>query len=187
LGRSAGFTLVEVLMVMVIVGVTAAVILPRVRFDNARVISAIRAVDLAIAVAQRDAVSRQHNTLVVFDTVNSQLRVVWDANSNGRADAGEKARITAMPEQVRFARPSAVPRVTSSIDTPGSGLVNPLGPQVVMQRSGSADRRLTMYLTTVRSMREMTLTPEVRAVQILRASGRSSWLTWDGRVWRRGR
>ncbi len=174
-------------MVLVIVGVTAAVILPRVRFDNARVISAIRAVDLAIAVAQRDAVSRQHNTLVVFDTVNSQVRVVWDANSNGRADGGEKARITALPEQVRFGRPSAVPSVTNAIDTPGSGILNPLGPQIVMLRSGSADRRLTIYLTTIRSLREMTLTPEVRAVQVLRASGRSSWLTWDGLLWRRGR
>ncbi len=184
---ATGFTLIEILMVIVIVGITAAMVLPRVRFDNARVISALRAVDLAMAVAQRDAVSRQHNALVVFDTINSQLRVTWDANSNGVADAGEKSRITVLPEQVRFARPTAVPAVTSAADTPGSGIQNTLGPQVIMQRSGSADRHLTMYLTTERSLKGMTPTPDVRALQVLRASGRTSWLTWNGTTWRRGK
>ncbi|MFN9202273.1 MAG: Tfp pilus assembly protein FimT/FimU, partial [Gemmatimonas sp.] len=63
--RRRAFSLIEVMLVMAMSGILAAITVPKLRFDNARVETAARAIDLAIMAAQRDAVSRQHNVLVV--------------------------------------------------------------------------------------------------------------------------
>ncbi|MFN9202727.1 MAG: Tfp pilus assembly protein FimT/FimU, partial [Gemmatimonas sp.] len=63
--RRRAFSLIEVMLVMAMIGILAAITVPKLRFDNARVETAARAIDLAIMAAQRDAVSRQHNVLVV--------------------------------------------------------------------------------------------------------------------------
>ncbi|MFO0093958.1 MAG: Tfp pilus assembly protein FimT/FimU, partial [Gemmatimonadaceae bacterium] len=76
--RRRAFSLIEVMLVMAMIGILAAITVPKLRFDNARVETAARAIDLAIMAAQRDAVSRQHNVLVVFDTAARALRTVWD-------------------------------------------------------------------------------------------------------------
>jgi type II secretory pathway pseudopilin PulG len=108
--------MIELLLVIAIIGITATFVLPRVRFDNTRVDTAARTIDLVLMAAQRDAVSRQHNVLVVFDTSAGMLRTVWDANQNQGECAGGRQHIGA-GGGTGYARPHAA-RAALRIDGP---------------------------------------------------------------------
>jgi prepilin-type N-terminal cleavage/methylation domain-containing protein len=181
----AGFSTIELLLVIVIIGIVAAFTLPRVRFDNARVDTAARTIDLVLMAAQRDAVSRQHNVLVVFDTASRMLRTVWDANQNRVADDTEHERLAPLPAQIVVARPPGVAALAGDSTSALAGVPHARGPVLLVQRSGSTDRAATFYITTVRSLRPDEETREVRAVQVSRATGRSAWFAWNGNRWRR--
>jgi prepilin-type N-terminal cleavage/methylation domain-containing protein len=73
--RSArrAFTLVEILAVVVILGIAAALILPQIsNRDDLRGISIARAIMADLAYAQSRAVSTQKSTYVRFDTTNNK-------------------------------------------------------------------------------------------------------------------
>ncbi|MCZ8204001.1 type II secretion system protein [Gemmatimonas sp.] len=180
-----GFSMIEILLVIAIIGITATLVLPRVRFDNARVDTAARTIDLVIMAAQRDAVSRQHNVLVVFDTAGGILRTVWDANQNQRAEDSERTRVSPLPDQIEVARPPGVSALAGDSTSALAGVPDDRGPMLLVQRSGSTDRAATFYLTTTRSMLPDETVREVRAVQVSRATGRSAWYTWTGSQWKR--
>ncbi|MCC6430222.1 MAG: prepilin-type N-terminal cleavage/methylation domain-containing protein, partial [Gemmatimonadaceae bacterium] len=88
----AGFTVVELVMVLIIIGIMAATVMPKIRLDNTAVDTAVRSVNMSLMVAQREAVSRQHNVLLVIDTAHHTARTIWDANNNGLEDTGERTR-----------------------------------------------------------------------------------------------
>jgi prepilin-type N-terminal cleavage/methylation domain-containing protein len=181
----AGFSTIELLLVIVIIGIVAAFTLPRMRFDNARVDTAARTIDLVLMAAQRDAVSRQHNVLVVFDTASRMMRTVWDANENRIADDTERERFAPLPDQIVFTRPPGVTALAGDSTSALAGVPHARGPVLLLQRSGSTDRAATFYITTIRSLRPAETVREVRAVQVSRATGRSAWFAWSGSRWRR--
>ena len=172
-------------MVMVIIGVLAALVLPKVRVDNAQVDAAARSIGMTLMAAQRDASSRQHNVLVVFDTASHLIRTVWDANNNGRYDGTERTRLFLLPDRVEFGRPPSVPALAGATDPVSTMQRSSRGPFLVMQRNGAVDRAVTLYLSTIRSIRGGR-DVEARAVMVARATGRPSWYAWTGTRWRRG-
>jgi len=170
-------------MVVTIVGIVAAFALPKVRFDNSRVDSAARTLGIALMVAQRDAASRQHNVLLVFDTAAASITAVWDANNNGRKDAGEHTRPFPLPATVLLGRPSSVSALGSaSASVPSMAQTDQGMPMLILNRNGSVDRAVTLYLTTKASMAGRP--PEARAVVIARATARPEWYAWNGSIWR---
>ncbi len=167
------------------VGILAALVLPKVRVDNAQVDAAARTVGLSLMVAQREAASRQHNVLLVFDTAAHSITTVWDANNNARADAAEKTRPFLLPERVVLGRPSSVSALgTASASVPPM-LTSGDNPMLVLQRNGSVDRSVTLYLTTHRAMAGGA-DKDTRALVIARATARPEWYAWTGTAWRHG-
>lgn len=80
--RSGGYTLVEVLMVVMIMGIAAAMVMPRMKGTNAFTAEgALRAIIADLAYAQNDAVALQQGRRVVFDVENNQLKIT-DDNDN---------------------------------------------------------------------------------------------------------
>lgn len=175
-----GFTTVELVVVVIIVGLMAALVLPKVRVDNAAVDSAARSLQLSMLSAQRDAVARAHNVLVRVDTDAHTVSVVWDENGNGQADEGERSRPIMLPEAVRFAAPPGVPPLDGAPPEADS-----TGTTIVLQRNGAADAVHTIYVTSARSLAGFQPV-EARAVRITRATGRPVWFAWTGSEWRRG-
>ena len=161
------------------------IVLPKIRIDNSTVDSAARTISLSLMVAQREAVGRGHNVLVMFDTAGHTARTVWDANNNGTADAGEKTRPFLLPERVVLGRPPTVPALGGTGEAAPTQLTTSKGPYFIMQRSGSVDRSQVMYLSTLTAMNGGAY-KDVRAVYIARATGRAVWYKWTGTAWTRG-
>ncbi len=177
--------MIELLMVVTIIGIMALMVLPKIRIDNGAVDTAVRTVGMSVMVAQREAVSHQHNVLVQFDTAGHVVRTIWDANNNNAEDSGEKSRPFLFPERVMLGRPGSVPKLGGSGETAPSRLSTPRGPYFVMQRSGSVDRSDVLYFTTAKALNGGA-DQDVRAMAISRATGRSVWYKWTGSAWRRG-
>jgi prepilin-type N-terminal cleavage/methylation domain-containing protein len=172
----AGFSLLELLAALIIIGILTALAAPKIDAEKFYVDGAVQHANTAFMVAQREAVSQQHNVLVVFDTANASLRVVWDMNNSGAQDAGEHVRVTALTERIRFARPAGV--------APKNGLTTALSPMrscggmpcLIVQRNGSLDREASFYLTSRRALNGSGRESDTRLLEVNRASGRpQSW------------
>ncbi len=172
-------------MICTIIGLMALLVLPRIRVDNVSVDTAVRTVSMSMMVAQRDAVSRQQNVIVSFDTAAHIVRTVWDANNNGVADAGEHSHPFLLPEKVIIGLPSSVPKLGGTEEVAATPRTTATGPYFIMQRNGAMDRSEVLYFTTAKSMGNGP-DHDVRAVAIARATGRAVWYKWNGSVWRRG-
>ena len=71
-----GFTLIEILSVLVILGIVSAMIIPQIgTHDDSKVASAARAMMADIIYAQNSAVAKQQYFYVVFDKTNNKYDV----------------------------------------------------------------------------------------------------------------
>lgn len=172
-------------MIVTIIGLMALMVLPRIKVDNMSVDTAARAVSMSIMVAQRDAVSRQQNVIISFDTAAHTVRNIWDTNNNGVIDTGERSHPFLLPEKVMLGRPSSVPKLGGTAENAAAVRSTAAGPYFIMQRNGAMDRSDVVYFTTKASMGSGP-DHDVRAVSIARATGRTVWYKWTGSVWRRG-
>ena len=164
----------------------AALVMPRVRLDNSQVDTAARSFGMALMVAQRDAASRQHNVLLVFDTAARAIRTVWDVNNNAQADSDEKSRLFLLPDRVVLGRPASVGALGTATASIPEMLTSAGRPMLVLQRNGSVDRSVTIYLSTMKAMAGGT-DKDSRAVVIARATARPEWYAWTNTAWRHGR
>lgn len=190
-GESAGFTLVEVMLVIIIIGIVAAIGLPRIDFEGAKVNSAMRTVSLTFAHAQRSAVSLQMDIWVAVDTTEGSLRLHEDRNNDGIIQNNERVSHSSMDEGVRFGS-SGAPALGfgagyASFTRTQGGL-----PAIVFHRDGTANESGGLYLTTYKafaqnlnSMAEAAY--KTRAVAIDQATGRAYWWTYANGTWVSGK
>src|SRR5262245_11275020 len=80
---AAGFTVLELMVVVTIVSVLMAIALPRVDFGRYKADGRVQIVRKALQQAQRSSLVRQHDVIVSFDTAGSRMRVALDANNDG--------------------------------------------------------------------------------------------------------
>lgn len=85
--RARGYTLVEVLMVVVIVGIAAAVVVPQMlEAGSMQIQSAGRMVIADIIYAQNEAIAQQANRKLVFDPAQNSYKIT-DASGNALASS----------------------------------------------------------------------------------------------------
>lgn len=79
--RAGAFTLMEVLVVVVILGIAAAVIVPQIgRSDSLGVQAAARMLVADLLYTQNEAIARQATRKLVFDAANNRYTVRDDSN-----------------------------------------------------------------------------------------------------------
>ncbi len=184
IGSRRGYTLVEALIVVMVVGLLTAIALPRISMSTYQASTGARVVATTLSYAQRQAISQQADIRIAFDVVNRTMRVHEDRDNDNAIDAGERVRFTPLPEAVTFGRGSAAARpigaaVITFIQTQGGF------PVLAFHRDGSASEEGGVYVTTVSGL-AADRTADVRSVEVARATGRSAWFSYATGTWKRG-
>ncbi|GAB1342627.1 pilus assembly FimT family protein [Gemmatimonas sp.] len=179
-----GYSLIELLIAIAMIGILAAIVLPRVRVERSQVDAAARTIGMALLTARSEAVARGHNVLVVLDTGNLVVRTVWDMNNNRRVDASEKSRPFLIGERVKFGRGAGIPAFEGATAQVPNLLTTGGMPMLVVQRNGALDRAGTLYLTSGRGAAGVG-DIDSRAVRLDRATGRPTVYVFAQSGWRR--
>jgi prepilin-type N-terminal cleavage/methylation domain-containing protein len=178
----AGFTMAEVLAVVVIIGIGVAMAIPRVNIGTHRTESAVHELASVLMAAQRAAVSGQHDVVVAFEQAQRRVRVHHDLDNDGTMDAGEPIRRTSLPKLVVFGRTgTALPQLGGnavSFTRRQAGV-----PAVTFNRAGSASEEGGAYLTTTAETNPRPTA--ARAVVVDRATARTVTYRYTATGWER--
>ena len=176
-----GFSMIELLMVMVIISLTAAWALPKFSIARYRADAAGRLVRTQLSTAQRLAITRQSNVIVSFDATYNRVRVVQDNNNNETIDTGEQVSYRGLEEGAKFVTPTwAGPNGTTPAGSVvGAGLrtISSL-PSLIFHRDGSGSTDLEVYVT----MRD-AVKVEYRCVTVTGSTGKTDLYKWNGVTW----
>ena len=171
----AGFTLAEMMLVLVVIGVVMAVGIPRLDLMKYRTDAAIQNVRTVLMQAQRTALLRQYDVVISLDTVNEVL--VWDedANDDGIIESNEHVRKYPLEDGVRFSAPpiGISGSTASSISGSYLGTLNGL-PDITFHRDGAASSDLTVYIASPADP-----THTYRAIQLTQSTGRTDWYRYN--------
>jgi prepilin-type N-terminal cleavage/methylation domain-containing protein len=176
-----GFTIIELLIVMVLIAILATMAIPRARTTTYRADAAALLARTLLQHAQRNAITRQSNVIVSFDTVYARLRLVEDYNNNDTLNTTDRVSFRRLEEGARFARPpmGRVGGEAASGAVEGTALrvVSSL-PGVIFRRDGSASSDLELYLTM-----RATVNTDYRALIVSPTTGRVDVYKWSGSSW----
>lgn len=179
-----GFSLIELLMVIVIVGMMASIALPKSGLASYQANSGARVVATVLSHAQRMAISQQSDIRIAFDIPNNQLRVHEDRNNDNVVDPEERVVFTSLPEGVGFGRGTALARDIGEETVTFTRTQDDL-PVLVYHRDGTTSENGGIYLSTVAGLSAGRDT-DVRAVEVARATGRATWFSYATGTWKQG-
>lgn len=181
----AGFTLVELIMILSIVGLLTSIAVPRVDFVRFQVAGAVREVQSSVTAARGQALLRQHDVVVTFDVSDDRLYVLTDANNNGVTDTGEMRRMIQLSENVKFDRggAAALNGVTDALSfTKESESL----PALSFHRNGAATEEGTFYLTSLRAAGGTDYPQDTRALTVVRSTGNVHCYSYRTLTWLEG-
>jgi prepilin-type N-terminal cleavage/methylation domain-containing protein len=182
-----GFTSLEVLLVVAIIGILAVVALPRIDLYRIQANSAVQVLSTTMVATQREALTKQHDMILTFDVANRRMRLIWDANSNAVIDGNERIRTIPLDDRIAFGRGGAPARAFGGGPINFNKSINGL-PALIFHRNGSASGIGGFYVTTTRAVLDggTKWNRDTRAVEIVRATGRTEWFKYNGTAWTRG-
>lgn len=180
----SGFTIVELLVVLMVVAVLFAMAMPYVDVARLRADSAMREAASTLAAARYRAVVQQHDVIVSFDPAARRITVHEDENNDGIIQVDEPVRSIELPDGIVFGRGSAPAGPAGSVAI--GFRVGSYGlPHVTFHRNGSASESEGFYLTAVASGSSASLAHRTRALTVERATGRVTTFRYETDGWRR--
>jgi Tfp pilus assembly protein FimT len=188
-GRSSGFSFLELVLVIVLIGLATRAFVVRFNYWRYRMDGNVRLVQNAILAAQQTAVQRNVQVQVMIDADQHRVRILQDYNANGIMDAGDTAVYRPLVDGARFAAPGRTLDGAAASFVTGAGmretgnalqrafLITPGGQ--VSPSSGSGAGDVVVYLGSPRRV-----TTDERAVQVIGATTRSVFWSRVSGQWR---
>lgn len=177
-----GFTLVELVMVMLLVGIMANIVIPLIRPEKFRLDSAVVEVGSTFTAQQRNAVLRQHDIVLQVDTAQKWFRVHYDIDNDGEFETGEQWHVVELPDGVTFGRGGAPARPLGNGPVSLTQEQDDL-PALTYHRNGSASEEAIIYLTSDRGAITNSYAEDARAIEIERATGRVTCYSYSTGQW----
>jgi len=169
----------ELLIVVSIVGILAALAFPRLRSVQYDADAAMQTVRSALQQAQRFAIVRQTDVMVSFDTAGKRVRIVYDVNNNHQYDAGEEIHWKSLEAGERFIVPPSGVQMAGGAPVVGSNLaMRDNYPTVYYHRDGAVSSELELYMSSYRPN-----TSDMRAIHVRQATGRVQFYRYNGSTW----
>jgi prepilin-type N-terminal cleavage/methylation domain-containing protein len=168
-----GFTLAEMMVVVVITGMMVALAIPRVDTTKWRADAIATIVRTTLQYAQRQAITRQHDMVVSFDTTGERIRTFWDNNNSGTPNTSERITWRGLDVGVLFTDPSVTGVSGATISKPvnGAAIATLNGyPTVTFHRDGSVSTDAEIYIKVAAHG-----PPWYRAIRLTQATGRVDW------------
>ncbi len=176
-----GFSIIELTIVLILIGLIAGFAVPRVNYSRYRADGAMRTVMVVLQGAQRNAIMRQTNVVVAFDMAGRRMYVVEDANNNCIWDSGERKTIRPLEDGAKFAIPASPYGGSVSAAVSGANTCTMLGfPAIQFLRDGAASTDLNAYVTSSKAA-----ATDFRLVRVTMATGRSDAYRYTGLTWTR--
>lgn len=176
-----GFTLLELVVVLIMIGIIAGMAVPRINYEKYRADAGMRTVRTILQGAERNAIMRQTNVVVAFDVTNSRMHIIEDANNNCVYDSGERKTLRPLEEGAKFAAAANGYSGSPAPAVSGSNMCTILGfPAIQFLRDGAASTDLEVYVTSSRGS-----TNDFRLVKVAMATGRADAYRYTGSTWTR--
>ena len=179
-----GFTFIEILIVVLILGMIAGFAAPRIDVTRFKVESSMQTMGMTLLALERQSIAQQHDIIVMFDQAQNALRVHEDNNNSGTMDAGERVRRIPLGDDIVFGRGAA-----NALASIGAGPVSFTKTiagykALVFHRDGSASEAGGFYLTSKRALNYSGgYKQDSRAILVDRATGRASWYRFGTSTW----
>lgn len=181
-----GFTLVELLITMSIMGLVVAIVMPRIDLARYQVEGTMQSVGTLMLAAQRLAVTRQHDVVARFDLTNNTIRLLQDKNNDGVIASTEHVQTVYLGDKVVFGRGFAPARAIGNGPVTFTQIVAGQ-PSVTFHRNGSASEEGGFYLTSQRAASGYSSGQgDTRAIEIERGTGRTRWFRYVNSAWKQG-
>jgi len=181
-GVRNGFTLIELVTVLAIIGIIVTFTIPRVDISGYRATGSVQVLGTTMMTAQRQALTQQHNIVVWFDSAGRTIKIHQDRDNDTAIDAAEHVRTVYIGEGMVFGLGAAPARgaLTNVINvTRTSGGTKVL----IFHRDGSASEAGGFYVTSLRAAQGAPRPTDTRLVIFDRATGRASWYRYGQSGW----
>lgn len=179
---SRGFTLIEILFVIALIGIVAGFAVTRMSFWSYRMDANIRLLQNAVIGAQQTAITRNVTVQVMFDATAQRIRVLQDYNNNGTMDVTDTVRYRPLADGARFAAPPSTIDGAGAAYMTGAGVVetgNPLQKAIRIAPNGSLSGDAVVYIASPRGLAQ-----DFRALTIVGATARTGFWSLGGGSWR---
>lgn len=170
-----GFTLIETMLVLAMMGVLAMIVVPRIDTAAWRLRSAVVEVSGLMRSARQKAIRQQHDVILEFEPETSSIRIHENTDSDPAGVVGDSEREhrRPLPEAIDYFEGG--PALNGRKGHPGSFEDS----RIVFHPNGAVSESGVLYLAPVNS-EEL---PAVRALWIDRASGGVRVYRFDGSQW----
>jgi prepilin-type N-terminal cleavage/methylation domain-containing protein len=178
--RRPGFTMIELMVVVIISGVMLTLAIPRVDTTKIRADAIATIVRTTLQFAQRQAITRQHDMVVSFDTTGERIRTFWDADNSGTLTNTERVTWRGLDVGILFTDPAVKGVSGAAIHLPVSGaaIATMTGyPTITFHRDGSVSTDAEIYIKVAAHG-----PPWYRAIRLTQSTGRVDWFRLNAKT-----
>jgi len=182
---SGGFTLIEAVLVLSLIGILMAITMPRIDASRFQVDAGVREVASTITKYRGQAIVRQHDFVLTFDVQGDRIHVLHDANNNGTAETEELRVTVQLAEEVAFGLGGAAALNGASEAISFTKRSESL-PALTFHRNGAGSEEGTVYISAAKAARIGGWPELTRALVIERSTGRVHCSSYRTLSWTEG-